>query len=157
MLEIAKPPELLAARAAAEELFGLLRDWFDVPPKVTIDLGSVDGAVGELGEPQQVGAMAMRKLQMLHLLATPGERTTTDVVLTVLQDVERSLSRAPLAHLRTEAAAADWDAELAALASAQPEDGGVDEVERFRRHLAALRAAGRAVLSASDGQVALLL
>lgn len=157
MLEIAKPRELLAARTSAEVLFGLLRAWFGVPAQVVIDLRAVDGVAADLADPRQAMAMAMRKLQSLHRLASPGVRTTTDVVLTVIQDIDRSLSQAPLTHLRTEAAAADWDAELAALGTVPPATEGVDEVERFRHHLAAVRAAGRAVLRASDGQVCLLV
>ncbi|MDQ3342121.1 MAG: hypothetical protein M3524_00875, partial [Actinomycetota bacterium] len=90
MEEIPKPAELLAARTSAEVLFDLLRRWFAVPVSVSIDLRAVDSAVNELGDPQLVMAMAMRKLQALHLLTTPGVRTTTDVVLTVIQDLERA-------------------------------------------------------------------
>src|SRR5690606_7184486 len=99
--EIPKPRELLAARASAEVLFNLLREWFDVPRTVTLDLAEVDSAVAELGDPQLVMAMAMRKLQALHLLTTPGVRTSSDVVLTVIQDLERALQQAPAMHLRT--------------------------------------------------------
>jgi hypothetical protein len=159
MEEIPKPRELLAARTAAEALFGLLRQWFDVPNSVTIDLRAVDSAVEELGEPQLVMAMAMRKLQALHLLTTPGVRTTTDVVLTVIQDLERALLQAPSMHLRRSAAATDWDAELAELANdVAPADGGADdELEAFRRHHAALHDAARAVLHASDGEIRYLV
>src|SRR5680860_582713 len=115
MDELPKPNELLAARTSAETLFGLLRAWFDVPMSVTIDLRAVDSAVAELGEPQLVMAMAMRKLQALHLLTTPGVRTTTDVVLTVIQDLERALLQAPAMHLKRSAARTDWDAALAKL------------------------------------------
>jgi hypothetical protein len=160
MEEIAKPHELLAARTSAEVLFGLLREWFEVPPHVTIDLRGVDSAVAELSDPRLVMAMAMRKLQALHLLTTPGVRTTTDVVLTVLQDLERALVQAPTTRLRTEAAGTDWDAELAALEDHPGElepDETFEEIQRFRRHHAALHAAARAVLHASDGQIRILV
>jgi hypothetical protein len=161
MDEIAKPHELLAARTSAEELFDLLRDWFDVPPHVTIDLRGVDSAVTELSDPQLIMAMAMRKLQALHLLTTPGVRTTTDVVLTVIQDLERALVQAPTTRLRTEAAGTDWDAELAALEGGPGEsvepDVTFEEIQRFRRHHATLHAAARAVLHASDGQIRVLI
>lgn len=162
MEDIPKPRELLAVRGATEELFGLLRSWFAVPDSVTIDLRAVDSAVAELGEPRLVMAMAMRKLQALHLLTTPGVVTTTDVVLTVIQDLERALLQAPAMHLRDTAAATDWDAELAALdkrpGSADAETGEVtddtnDEITRFRTHHAALHDAARAVLHASDGRI----
>jgi len=161
MEEIPKPRELLAARSSAETLFNLLQNWFEVPRHVTIDLRSVDSAVAELADPQLVMAMAMRKLQALHLLTTPGVRTTTDVVLTVIQDLERALIQAPNMHLRSEAADTDWDAELAALGVREKEvrapSGAADietfdEIEEFRRHHTALRAAARAVLQVSDGR-----
>ena len=69
----------------------------------------------ELGDPVLVAAMAMRKLQALHLLSTPGVRTTTDVVVAIVQDLQRALIQAPHMRLRLAASAADWDAELAAL------------------------------------------
>jgi hypothetical protein len=161
MEDIPKPRELLAARGAAEELFALLRKWFVVPETVTIDLGAIDSAVAELGEPRLVMAMAMRKLQALHLLTTPGVVTTTDVVLTVIQDLERALLQAPAMHLRDTAAATDWDAELAALdeadatrtAAVEHPSATGDEITRFRRHHAALHDAARAVLHASDGRI----
>lgn len=171
MEEIPKPRELLAARGSAETLFRLLRDWFGVPDAVTVDLRAIDSAVAELGDPQLVMAMAMRKLQALHLLTTPGVRTTTDVVLTVIQDLERALLQAPSMHLRHAAAATDWDAALAALEGddvpgelEQPGGGGdegqaaaPDEIDEFRRHHAALHEAARAVLHASDGEIRALI
>ncbi|MDP9406035.1 MAG: hypothetical protein M3O86_05470 [Actinomycetota bacterium] len=159
MEEIPKPAELLAVRSAAERLFGLLRDWFAVPTAVTIDLRAVDSAVAELGDPQLVMAMAMRKLQALHLLTTPGVRTTTDVVLTVIQDLERALLQAPNMHLRRAAAATDWDAALQALDAPDSATGDGDrgdhgdEIASFRRDHAALHEAARAVLHATNGEI----
>jgi hypothetical protein len=160
MEEIPKPRELLAIRGATEDLFTLLRKWFAVPNTVTLDLRTVDSAVAELGEPRLVMAMAMRKLQALHLLTTPGVVTTTDVVLTVIQDLERALLQAPAMHLRDTAATTDWDAALAALddeADGEVErpdhDDANDEITLFRTHHAALHDAARAVLHASDGRI----
>lgn len=175
--ELAKPQELLAAHDACEELFVLLQRWFAVPERVTIDLARVDSAVAELADPQLVMAMAMRKLQALHLLTTPGVVTTSDVVLTVIQDLERALLQAPTMHLGQIAAEVDWDAELAALGIEAPSDrddaggqeddeGGAsgdaagadgddvpDEVARFRAHHATLHEAAKAVLHVSDGRI----
>jgi hypothetical protein len=130
-----------------------------VPPSVTLDLHSVDSAVSELGDPQLVMAMAMRKLQALHLLTTPGVRTTTDVVLTVIQDLERALLQAPNMHLKRTAEATDWDKALQALDEAIKvgADDDDDEIETFRRHHAALHEAARAVLHASDGEIRTLV
>lgn len=160
MDEIPKPRELLAIRGATEDLFVLLRSWFGVPDAVTLDLRAIDSAVAELGEPRLIMAMAMRKLQALHLLTTPGVVTTTDVVLTVIQDLERALLQAPSMHLRDTAAATDWDAELAALDDGDPTSDAAgrtadddDEITLFRTHHAALHEAARAVLHASDGRI----
>jgi hypothetical protein len=161
MQEIPKPGPLLAARTSAEVLFGLLREWFDVPGRITLDLRAVDSAVAELSDPQLVMAMAMRKLQAFHLLTTPGVVTTTDVVLTVIQDLERALLQAPNMHLKAAAAETDWDAAFAALnsdalSSGDPGEGGRradDEIATFRTHHAALHEAARAVLHASDGEI----
>ncbi|HWB72742.1 MAG TPA: hypothetical protein VG452_11040 [Egibacteraceae bacterium] len=163
MQEIPKPMELLAARTSAETLFSLLREWFDVPEHVSLDLRAVDSAVAELGDPLLVMAMAMRKLQAVHLLTTPGVRTTTDVVLTVIQDLERALLQAPNMHLRDAAAETDWDAALAALGSGPGEapaadgDAERDEIELFRHHHNALREAARAVLRVSEGEICALI
>ena len=112
------------------------------PSTVTVDLRAVDSAVGELGDPQMIVAMAMRKLQALNLLATPGVLTTTDVVVAIVQDLDRALVQAPNMHLKREAETTDWDAALAELeADAEEEDDGLPgpdvddvdpEVERFR-------------------------
>ncbi len=169
MEEIAKPHELLAARESADALFEALRRWFDVPAAVTLDLRAVDSAVAELGDPQLVMAMAMRKLQALHLLTTPGVRTTTDIVLTVIQDLERALLQAPNLHLRQAAESTDWDAALQALdeapADAAEVDGGSEpeptaddkDIARFRAHHARLHEAARAVLHVSDGEIRVLI
>ena len=169
MEEIPKPSELLAARTAAEELFALLRRWFDVPESVTLDLAAIDSAVAEMGDPQLIMAMAMRKLQALHLITTPGVRTTTDVVLTVIQDLERALLQAPTMHLKQSAATTDWDAEFAAMGGAfaepptSPEDGMAesddpdDDIELFRRHHLALHEAARAVLHITNGEIRILV
>jgi len=169
---VAKPDELLALHDVAAELFATLRRWFDVPPTVTLDLSEVDSAVAELGDPVLVAAMAMRKLQALHLLATPGVRTTTDVVVTIVQDLQRALVQAPTMRLTSAAAAADWDAELALL---DPGDGGADgggaagapapvdpggrdpEVESFRLAHGRVIAAMEAVVRASDGAICYLV
>lgn len=127
--ELPKPRELLAAHEACEELFALLQQWFAVPEQVTIDLSGVDSAVAELTDPQLVMAMAMRKLQSLRLLTTPGVVTTSDVVLTVIQDLERALLQAPTLHLKRLAAEVDWDAELAALGVRPPAEDDAEDAD----------------------------
>lgn len=169
---VSKPDELLALGSVTAEMFAVLRQWFDVPPSVTLDLAEIDSAVAELGNPRLVAAMAMRKLQALHLLATPGVRTTTDVVVTIVQDLQRALLQAPSMRLRLAAESTDWDAELASLAEPEgpggaggPGEGGAPrattdadpEVERFRVLHTLLVAAVEAVLSVSEGEIRYLV
>lgn len=157
-----KPVELLALHGVTSELFHTLRRWFEVPERVTIDLSRVDSAVAELGDPLMIAAFAMRKLQALNLLATPGIATTTDVVVAIVQDIQRALLQAPTMRLKVQAAETDWDAALAELsdpyaagAAEVPVDAGqVDpEAERFHELHARLQEAMFAVLEASDGDI----
>ena len=151
-----KPDELLALDAVAEEMFETLRRWFDVPPSVALDLSAVDSAVVELGEPLMIAAVAMRKLQALHLLATPGVRTTTDVVVTIVQDLDRALVQAPTMRLQVAAEATDWDAALAEIdAGPAPSDASEDDedADRFRELHGLLHRAAIAVVDASEGSI----
>lgn len=161
--EIAKPDELLALHDVAAELFDTLRRWFDVPAAVRIDLAEVDSAVAELGDPQMIAALAMRKLQALHLLATPGVRTTTDVVVAIIQDLERALLQAPRMRLQVRAAATDWDAELAALDAPgddEPPEDATDrdpQADRYRMLHGRIHEALVAVLEVSEGEIVVLV
>lgn len=161
---VAKPDELLALHGVTSELFATLRGWFDVPPAVSLDLAEVDSAVAELGDPQLIAALAMRKLQALNLLATPGVRTTTDVVVTIVSDLDRALVQAPAMHLSRRAQATDWDAALADLDSAVPSPADDEaagdhdaEVDRFRQLHGRLHDAVRAVIEASEGEIRYLV
>jgi len=161
---VPKPDELLALHGVTEELFNTLQRWFDVPASATISLEHIDSAVTELGDPTMIAAMAMRKLQALRLLSQPGVRTSTDVVITIVQDLQRALVQAPVMRLRHAAAAADWDAALASLVDAdgamgeretaplEPDDED-PEASRFRELHGALHLAVRAVIEASDGEI----
>lgn len=123
---IPKPNELLALHGVTEELFVILGDWFDVGDEAVLDLSDIDSAVRELGEPVMIAALAMRKLQALRLIATPGVRTSTDVVVTIIQDLDRALIQAPSMYLSEAAASTDWDQALADISEpseAPPPDG----------------------------------
>jgi hypothetical protein len=159
---VPKPTELLALHDVTEELFDTLKRWFDVPDSVPLDMSAVDAVVHEMSDPVMIAALAMRKLQALHLLATPGVRTSTDVVVTIVQDLARALLQAPSMRLRVEAARTDWDAALAGL-----EEGTVEpppstpadddeESDRFEELHAALHVAVQAVLEASGGDIVYL-
>ncbi len=163
---VAKPDELLALHGATAELFELLKQWFEIGDSVALDLAEVDSAVTELGDPQMVIALAMRKLQALHLLATPGVRTVTDVIVAIINDLERAMIQAPNMWLKRQAAATDWDGAFAQLTDeaqpshpAHPAGHGADaaldddEVERFRALHNLLHEALFAVLEVSDGEI----
>lgn len=159
-----KPPEFLALSEVTTELFDTLKEWFDVPPAVVLDLSAVDSekVVREMGEPVMIAALAMRKLQALHLLATPGVRTSTDVVVAIVQDLTRALLQAPVMRLRVAAERTDWDAALAGLTDAgdiaAPDDAtDVDpESQRFEVLHSALHVAVQAVIDVSDGEIVYL-
>ncbi len=173
---VPKPVELLALHDVTTELFDTLQRWFGVPAVITIDVSAVDapGAVRELGDPVMIAAFAMRKLQALHLLATPGVRTSTDVVVTMVQDLTRALLQAPAMRLRLQAERIDWDAAFAELDEADVLDGASDgmgdglpgapeavdaadpESDRFEELHALLHLAVQAVLEASDGEITYL-
>lgn len=159
-----KPDELLALHDVTAELFGRLRDWFGVPDSVALNLASVDSAVEELSDPLMVAALAMRKLQALHLLSTPGVRTTTDVVITIVQDLDRALVSAPISRLRMKVETTDWDEAFNEILDGDPEEHDDEsvpteaneadpEVERFRMLHGQLHKAARAVLEASERRI----
>ena len=101
---IPKPDELVALYGVTTELFVVLKRWFGVPDAVQLDLSNIDAATTEMADPVMIAALAMRKLQALHLVATPGVKTTTDVVVSVVQDLDRALVQAPNMRLRLAAA-----------------------------------------------------
>jgi hypothetical protein len=159
---IPKPDELLALHDVTDELFLTLRRWFDVPTQPRIDLTDIDSAVAELGDPVMIAALAMRKLQALRLLSTPGVRTSTDVVVSIVQDLDRALVQAPVMRLHLAAESTDWDAALADLVEADPEDeaptpsSAADddpEAVRFRELHQRLHEAAASVLRASEGEI----
>jgi hypothetical protein len=157
---VPKPDELLALHDVTSEMFDTLRRWFGVPPNVELDLKDIDSAVVELGDPVMIAALAMRKLQALRLLSTPGVRTTTDVVVTIVQDLQRALIQAPNMRLNLAASETDWDAELAALGqdSGDPfapttADEVDPEAQRFHELHGRLQQAMVAVIDASEGEI----
>lgn len=160
---IPKPDELLALHSVTQELFDTLRAWFDVPEQVTMDLTDIDSAVSELGDPVMIAAVAMRKLQALRLLSTPGVKTSTDVVVAIVQDLNRALLQAPAMRLHRAASTTDWDAALAELVEAPGDDaptaGDEEDAEavRFRTLHEQLHEAVYAVLRASEGEIRYLV
>jgi hypothetical protein len=154
----------VALHGVTDELFSILKGWFDVPDAVALDLSDVDAATREMGDPVMIAALAMRKLQALRVLATPGVLTTTDVVVSIVQDLDRALIQAPVMRLRLEAETTDWDAAFAAMADEGTvvlDDPSVPtavddedpEAGHFRYLHALLHEAARAVLEASDGEI----
>lgn len=154
-----KPTELLALHDVTERLFGTLKDWFGVDDSVRIDLSGVDSAVTEMGDPVMIAAMAMRKLQALRLISTPGVRTSTDMVIAIVNDLDRAMLQAPNMYLSLRAETTDWDAALATLGTDDPDDVPVEaddadpEIEEFQVHHAALHEAVHAVVEAAGGEI----
>ena len=156
-----KPDELLALHSIAKRLFDTLKNWFEIEPKVTIDLAEVDSAVIELSSPHMIIAMAMRKLQALHLIATPGVLTSTDIVVAIVNDIDRALLQAPSMYLEREVDMTNWDAAFAKMEkdATHPEDIPTvasepdPEIEEFQVHHEALHHAVHAVVEASNGEI----
>ncbi len=168
---VPKPAELLALHDVTAELFETLQRWFSVPPSISVDVSAVDadGAIRELGEPVMIAGFAMRKLQALHLLSTPGVRTSSDVVITMVQDLTRALLQAPTMRLKVQAETMDWDAAFAELDMdgelAEMMDGGgaplaVDDEDpealRFEELHGLLHLAVHAVIEATEGEITYL-
>jgi hypothetical protein len=157
---LSKPTELLAVHGVAERLFLTLKDWFSVGDGVTLDVSDVDSAVTEMGDPVMIAAMAMRKLQALRLISTPGVRTSTDVVIAIVNDLDRALMQAPSMYLALRAETTDWDAALASLGEGEdPDDVPLDaddadpELEEFQVQHGALHEAVHAVVEAAEGEI----
>ena len=156
-----KPDEVLALHSITADLFDLLRSWFVIPDKIVLDLTEVDSAVLELGEPNMIAAMAMRKLQALNLIATPGVLTATDVVVSLVNDLNRALIQAPSMYLSQKADSVDWDNAFATLEDL--EDNSTDgpqsstdtdpEIDRFEELHALLHDALISIVEASDGEI----
>lgn len=159
-----KPDAVLALDGVTSELFAILRRWFEVGESVSLDLTEIDSAVTELGDPVLIAAMAMRKLQALNLISTPGVRTSTDMVVAIIQDLDRALLQAPAMYLKLRAETTDWDQAFAMLgddpvsvantpdapASADETD---PEIETFRHLHSDLHEALYAVVEVSEGQI----
>ena len=150
---------MLALDDVTSRLFDTLRSWFDVSNSVTLDLTSIDSAVTELGDPVLIAAMAMRKLQALNLLTTPGVLTSTDVVVTIIQDLDRALLQAPSMYLSRRAETTDWDQALAQMdemaddsapAAASDDD---PEILEFRQLHGELHQALYEVVEVSEGEI----
>ena len=157
---IPKPDSFLALHTVAEKLFNTLRKWFDVQPNVTIDLTEIDSAITELGESEMIAAMAMRKLQALHLIATPGVLTTTDVILAIINDLDRALLQAPSMFLERKATQTDWDKEFESLNGESDSlnfpiasDQVDPEIQEFQLHHASLHQAVQDVVEAAEGEI----
>lgn len=155
-----KPSELLAVYDVTDRLFSTLKEWFGVSDGVVLDVTNVDSAVTEMGDPVMIAAMAMRKLQALRLISTPGVRTSTDVVIAIVNDLDRALMQAPSMYLGLKAELTDWDAALATLGDGEdPDDVPLDaaeadpELEEFQVQHSALHEAVHAVVEAAQGEI----
>ena len=157
---IPKPDSLLALHQVTETLFNTLRKWFEIESTITLDLAEIDSAVIELGSPEMIAAMAMRKLQALRLIATPGVLTTTDVVIAIINDLDRALLQAPSMYLERKAGQTDWDQALANLENSVrgesvPEDVNEKDrdIEEFQAQHALLHIAVQSGVEAAEGEI----
>lgn len=157
---ISKPDSLLALHDVTEILFNTLREWFDIESTITLDLKEIDSAVVELGKPEIIAAMAMRKLQALRLISTPGVLTTTDIVIAIINDLDRALLQAPSMYLERKADRTDWDQALANLEdpvleeTKSSENNKIDtDIEKFQRQHALLHVAVQSVVEAAEGEI----
>lgn len=155
--ELTKPVELERVGSAAEGLFEMLGRWFDSGAVLTADISSIhtDAVAAELRDPQMVARFTMRRLQALYLIALPGTRTTTDVVVMQIDSILRALLETPSRHLRRASEDVDWDHEWAVLdagmllASECPEQ----EAQLFQAHIDTLVSAREAVLRDSGRRI----
>ena len=157
---ISKPDSLLALHDVTEILFNTLREWFEIESTITLDLKEIDSAVVELGKPEIIAAMAMRKLQALRLISTPGVLTTTDIVIAIINDLDRALLQAPSMYLERKADRTDWDQALANLEdpvleeTKSSENNKIDtDIEKFKRQHALLHEAVQSVVEAAEGEI----
>ena len=157
---ISKPDSLLALHDVTETLFNTLREWFEIESTITLDLKEIDSAVVELGKPEIIAAMAMRKLQALRLISTPGVLTTTDIVIAIINDLDRALLQAPSMYLERKADRTDWDQALANLEDSVLEEtkssknNKIDtDIEKFQRQHALLHVAVQSVVEAAEGEI----
>jgi hypothetical protein len=157
---LSKPDELLALHDVTAELFATLQRWFAVGPVLELDVSDIDSAVTELGDPRMIAGMAMRKLQALRLVSTPGVLTSTDMVVAMINDLNRALLQAPGMYLSLRAEGTDWDrawAELDVDPGGAPSDPSATdpEIDRFHQLHARLHEAMYAVMEASEGDIRL--
>ena len=157
---ISKPDSLLALHDVTEILFNTLSEWFDIESTITLDLKEIDSAVVELGKPEIIAAMAMRKLQALRLISTPGVLTTTDIVIAIINDLDRALLQAPSMYLERKADRTDWDQALANLEDSVLEEtkssknNKIDtDIEKFQQQHALLHVAVQSVVEAAEGEI----
>ncbi len=168
--EIPKPDELLAIHSVAERLFVLLKKWFGVPDSVVLDLVDIDCVTREMSDPAMIAALTMRKLQALRLVARPGIRTTTDVVVSIVQDLERALFEASKNRIVATSASPNRIEEAMRILDG---DSFVDDARQHSMpvHLTAddgeiaefillhrrIQSAARSVLDVSDNQIRILV
>ncbi|MDQ3886648.1 MAG: hypothetical protein M3308_06490 [Actinomycetota bacterium] len=86
-----KPPELLELYEVAATLFTALGEAFKVPEVYKFSLRHVDDGAPHLHNIIDRAAFAMRNVQALRLVATPGVGITSDVVVGLAAELTRTL------------------------------------------------------------------
>jgi len=86
-----KPADLVALRGLLTSLFAALKNAVGVEDSHTFRLDTIDCADEALTSYNDVAAFTLRKMQALHYVATPGVRTSNNVVMILASDLNLSL------------------------------------------------------------------
>ena len=82
-----RPPELRALHEPMSHLFSVIKDWYQVPDEVRLDLTHVDAAADALFHREGIGAFALRKVQALRILCLPGYEIPVDPLINLVSDI----------------------------------------------------------------------
>jgi hypothetical protein len=88
---VKKPDALLWLDTVASRLFARLKQHFHIGSVQQLTLDSVETS-SVFDDPVECAAVAMRKLQLLYLIADPDRETTSDVAFGLCVELIRELS-----------------------------------------------------------------
>lgn len=91
-----KPEGFSSLAEAVQTTYPVVRQSFEAPSRLTIDVSDLRAPVPALDDLESVGVMTLRKLQALHYVLSPGSRTTADVVIGLAAEIDRALQERTL-------------------------------------------------------------